>query len=165
MLYQSRRKRSHNSFARNAQQIGAGITHSHVPVLLPRKCDPSFDQISRHRVWLGQFGKRRQGVRQVSQTAEGHGRRGHRVVDVYGAEAIAQEKASCHISSAEPNTWPDRAVRHYLSMDGKSWTPDIVYALVFLIKADAEHALVESTDATGIADGRERWYAVKDEVT
>jgi hypothetical protein len=50
-------------------------------------------------------------------------------------------------------------------MDGKSWTPDIVYALVFLIKADAEHALVESRDATGIADGRERWYAVKDEVT
>ena len=56
-------------------------------------------------------------------------------------------------------------MRHYLSMDGKSWTPDIVYALVFLIKADAEHALAESTDATGIAEGRERWYVVKDEVT
>jgi hypothetical protein len=24
---------------------------------------------------------------------------------------------------------------------------------------------VESMDATGIADGRERWYSVKDEVT
>jgi hypothetical protein len=56
-------------------------------------------------------------------------------------------------------------VRYYLSLDGKSWTRDIVYALVFLIKADAEHALAESTDATGIAEGRERWYAVKYEVT
>ena len=37
MLYQSRRKRTHNSFARNAQQIGAGITDPHVPVLLPGK--------------------------------------------------------------------------------------------------------------------------------
>ena len=44
-------------------------------------------------------------------------------------------------------------------------TPDIINALVFLIKADAEHALAESTDATGIAEGRERWYVVKDEVT
>lgn len=50
-------------------------------------------------------------------------------------------------------------------MDGKSWTPDIVYTLVFLIKADAEHALAESTDATGIADGRERWYASYDFLT
>ena len=50
-------------------------------------------------------------------------------------------------------------------MDGKSWTPDIAYALVFLIKADAEHALAESTNATGIAKGRERWYVVKDEAT
>jgi len=49
-------------------------------------------------------------------------------------------------------------------MDGKSWTPDIVYALVFLIYADAERALAESADATGIAEGRERWYVVKDEV-
>jgi hypothetical protein len=44
-------------------------------------------------------------------------------------------------------------------------TPDIINALVFLSKADAEHALAESTDATGIAEGRERWYVVKDEVT
>ena len=50
-------------------------------------------------------------------------------------------------------------------MDGKSWTPGTIYALVFLIKADAEHALAESTDATGIAEGRERWYVVRDEVT
>ena len=50
-------------------------------------------------------------------------------------------------------------------MDGKSWTPDIVYALVFLMIADAEHALVESTDTTGIAERRERWYVVSDEVT
>jgi hypothetical protein len=49
-------------------------------------------------------------------------------------------------------------------MDGKSWTPGIIYAPFFLIKTDAEHPLAESADATGIAEGRERWYAVTDEV-
>jgi hypothetical protein len=49
-------------------------------------------------------------------------------------------------------------------MDGMSWTPDIINALVFLIYADAERALAESADATGIAEGRERWYVVKAEV-
>jgi hypothetical protein len=40
-----------------------------------------------------------------------------------------------------------------------------VYALVFLTEADARRALALAQDATGIAEGHERWYVVKDDAS
>jgi hypothetical protein len=41
--------------------------------------------------------------------------------------------------------------------------PEIVYAVVFLTETDARTALTQAEDATGIAEGHERWYVVRDE--
>jgi hypothetical protein len=54
-------------------------------------------------------------------------------------------------------------VRDYLSVDGQSWSPEIVCALVFTTKAEAELTVAQAEDATGIAEGRESWYVVRDE--
>jgi hypothetical protein len=56
-------------------------------------------------------------------------------------------------------------MRQYLSTDGESWTPDIVGALVFTTESDAHRALATAEDATGIAEGHESWYVVKEDIS
>jgi hypothetical protein len=56
-------------------------------------------------------------------------------------------------------------VREYLSVDRKSWTPEIVRARIFLTESEAKSELAQAEDATGIAEGHERWYVVRDETS